>query len=63
MKSSTRDGHSLVVKNTSMEHINDLLAKNGSLLPEKRQLVGPKLQGKEQSNRVRKLTLLIKQSL
>ena len=35
MKSS-RNGFSSVAKNTSMEHGSDVLAKNGSLLPEKR---------------------------
>ena len=33
---SSRDGHSLVVKDTYMEHGSDVLAKNGSLLPENR---------------------------
>ena len=35
MKSS-KDGHSSVVKNSSMEHGSDMLAKDGALLPEKR---------------------------
>ena len=32
----SKDGHSSAVKNTSMEHGRDVLAKNGSLLAEKK---------------------------
>ena len=59
MKSS-RSGHSSAAKNTSMEHGSDVLAKNGSLLPEKRTISLAEVAWKGiKQYRVRELTLLI----